>query len=66
MEELPEAYHGAAYEVTDTVFLMDEMQIYNMWKNFGDIKAILGEKGVSAFSEPGEYTEYFSSYCIKR
>ena len=59
VEELPEAYHGAAYEVTDTVFLMDEMQIYNMWKNFGDIKAILGEKGVSAFSEPGEYTEYF-------
>ena len=59
IEELPEAYHGAAYEVTDTVFLMDEMQIYNMWKNFGDIKAILGEKGVSAFSEPGEYTEYF-------
>ena len=50
VEELPEAYHGAAYEVTDTVFLMDEMQIYNMWKNFGDIKSILGEKVDSAFS----------------
>ncbi len=60
VEELPEAYHGAAYEVTDTVFLMDEIQIYNMWKNFGDIKAIAGESCMSLFvTRPGEYTDYF-------
>ena len=40
---MPEAYHGAAYEVTDAVFLMDEIQIYNMWKNLGEVKAVLGE-----------------------
>ena len=59
VEELPVAYHGAAYEVTDTVFLMDEMQIYNMWKNFGDVKARSVEECVLAFTQPGEYNDYF-------
>ena len=59
VEELPEAYHGAAYEVTDTVFLMDEMQIYNMWKNLGEVKAVLGEDCDSLFTKLSEYNDYF-------
>ncbi len=35
ISELPETYHGAAYETTDTVFLLDEMQVYHIWENFG-------------------------------
>jgi len=59
VEELPEAYHGAAHEVTDTVFLMDEMQIYNMWKNLGEVKAVLGEDCDSLFTKLSEYNDYF-------
>ena len=59
IEELPEAYHGAAHEVTDTVFLMDEMQIYNMWKNLGEVKAVLGEDCDSLFTKLSEYNDYF-------
>ena len=59
IEELPEAYHGAAHEVTDTVFLMDEMQIYNMWKNLGEVNAVLGEDCDSLFTKLSEYNYYF-------
>ena len=59
VEELPEAYHGAAYEVTDTVFLMDEIQIYNMWKNLGEVKAVLGEDCDPLFTKSSEYNDYF-------
>ena len=37
--ELPEHYVGAAYETTDKVFLLDEMQIYRIWENFGSVGA---------------------------
>ena len=35
--ELPEHYVGAAYETTDKIFLMDEMQIYHMWSDLGTV-----------------------------
>lgn len=59
VEEFPEAYHGAAYEVTDAVFLMDEIQIYNMWKNLGEVKAVLGEDCDPLFTKSSEYNDYF-------
>lgn len=59
VEELPEAYHGAVYEVTDAVFLMDEIQIYNMWKNLGEVKAVLGEDCDPLFTKSSEYNDYF-------
>lgn len=59
VEELPEAYHGAAYEMTDAVFLMDEIQIYNMWKNLGEVKAVLGEDCDPLFTKSSEYNDYF-------
>ena len=40
ISELAEVYHGAAHKVTDKIFLMDEMQIYNIWKNFGNVKSM--------------------------
>jgi hypothetical protein len=40
VNELPTAYYGAAYKSTDTVFLLDELQIYSIWKNFGSVDAI--------------------------
>lgn len=27
--------------MTDTMFLLDEMQVYHMWENFGDVKALM-------------------------
>ena len=35
--ELPDAYYGAAMQTTDRVFLLDEMQLYSIWENFGDV-----------------------------
>ena len=40
ISELAEVYHGAAHKVTDKIFLMDEMQIYNIWKNFGTVESM--------------------------
>lgn len=42
INEIPEIYYGAACKTTDTVFLLDEMQVYNIWKNFDDIRALCG------------------------
>ncbi len=50
--EIPSVYYGAAYELTDTIFLLDEMQVYNMLKNLGNIK--------SQFVNQNEKSEYHS------
>ena len=44
ISELSKVYSGASYEITDTMFLMDEMQVYQMWKNLGCVKALCAEK----------------------
>jgi len=36
--ELPDVYSGAAYQVSDTVFLLDEMQLYNMYMNLKSVE----------------------------
>ena len=59
--ELPEAYTGAAYQVTDTIFLLDEMQVYHMWENFRDVKALNRHEDDSR--NPWlEYGGYYSYY----
>lgn len=55
--ELAEAYHGAAYQITDTVFLLDEMQIYHMWENFGNLRALYVEGYPNCPENP--YTKYY-------
>ena len=37
VRELPNVYFGAAHQITDTIFLLDEMQLYHLWENFGVI-----------------------------
>jgi len=46
--EFPDSYTGSAYEVTDTVFLLDEMQIYSVWKNLSDLVALCAD-GVAVY-----------------
>lgn len=59
--ELPDAYVGAAYEVTDTMFLLDEMQIYHIWNTFGDAKAQIRRKfwDEIAWLNTGGYYSYY-------
>ena len=40
ISELPDIYAGAAHITTDTVFLLDEMQVCNMLNNLGDVRAV--------------------------
>lgn len=44
ISELAEAYQGAAYELTDRIFLLDEMQVYRIWETFSEIRAQGTEK----------------------
>lgn len=37
ISEFPQIYHGAASYTIDKVFLLDEMQVYHMWENIGDL-----------------------------
>ena len=34
---LPDIYFGAAHQVEDTMFLLDEMQAYRVWNTFGEL-----------------------------
>ena len=44
ISEINQSYNGAAHELIDTVFLLDEMQLYSMWNNFGGINASLANR----------------------
>lgn len=39
LPELGKAYYGAMYRLTDTMFVLDESQLYNIWEQFGSINA---------------------------
>lgn len=39
----PDVYNGAAYQLEDSIFLLDEMQVYSIWKNFETVS--LGKYG---------------------
>ena len=39
VSELLSVYYGAAYQSTDKVFLLDELQVYLMWENLGSATA---------------------------
>ena len=39
LPELGKAYYGAMYRLSDTMFVLDEKQLYNIWEQFGSIKA---------------------------
>lgn len=40
ISEIPYIYFGAAHQLVDTVFLLDERQIYNIWSNFDTLLAM--------------------------
>ena len=39
IEDIPDIYYGAAYQLKDTVFLPDAQQLYRIWENFGTVAA---------------------------
>ena len=60
--ELPSAYYGAAHNVTDFVFLLDEMQIYNILKNFTDLRAKCGH---GAYMSSVEFSDGYLRYSLR-
>ena len=34
VSEFKDAFRGAMYQISDTVFLLNELQVYDMWDNF--------------------------------
>lgn len=60
IERLPEVYSGAAHETSDTVFLLDEMQLYRIWYNMGRDDAAV--RAVGAYSGNGIY---IASYFLR-
>lgn len=39
LPELGTAYYGAMYRISDTMFTMDELQLYELWSQFGTVEA---------------------------
>lgn len=62
IDELPNIYLGAAYQTSDTMFLLDEIQIYNIWKNFNDIRALCR---YDAYMPSIEYTDGYLGYSLR-
>ena len=44
ISDFPTVYSGASRESEDRMFLLDEMQIYQIWRNFGDVRALPTEE----------------------
>ncbi|MBE5041038.1 copper amine oxidase N-terminal domain-containing protein [Ructibacterium gallinarum] len=57
VSEFGDAFRGAMYRVTDTMFLLNEAQVYAMWQNFG----IAGAKrtDTAAWGADNEYAKYW-------
>lgn len=47
--EIPNIFSGAAHQLADTVFLLDEMQIYRIWSNFDTLLAMNTEKNLCGY-----------------
>ena len=62
IDEVPEIYHGAAHKVTDAMFLLDETQIYGVWRNFDDIRALYDN---DTYNSSIEYTDGYYSYYLR-
>ncbi len=57
--ELGEAFQGAMYRETDTVFLLNESQIYDIWKNFGIVGAKRTDSSIPNSTDNNEYYGYW-------
>ena len=59
ISELPDVFTGAAHRLEDTVFLLDEMQLYHFWNNCGGTREALATTYV-----PERYTNPPSAYWM--
>lgn len=64
ISELSEHYFGAAYESNDKIFLLDEMQLYHMWKNFGNVSSMWHEGDNNYYSYYLRTPIGTTNYCI--
>lgn len=72
ISEIPEIYFGAAHQLVDTVFLLDERQIYSIWSNFDTLLAMNTKENLCGYSlrTPTELSvcginaNMYSSYTI--
>lgn len=60
INKLPTIYNGAAHLTTDQVFLLDEMQVYNIYNRFNDVKSLCN-LGCYAY-EKKYYNEYYGYF----
>ena len=64
ISELPDVFTGAAHRLEDTVFLLDEMQLYHFWDNFGGTREVLGTTFVpERYTKPP--TAYWMDYFLR-
>lgn len=59
VSELGEAFQGAMYRETDTMFLLNESQIYEIYKNFGIVGAKRTDNSIPNSVNNDEYYEYW-------
>ena len=58
LADIPNIYIGAACETTDVMFLLDEMQVFHMYENLGDVKALCYDPGCYLCKFTGGYGTY--------
>ena len=57
---------GAMYRLSDTMFLIDEAQIYKLWTNFGTVRAYPTQKAFDSVKNDKKYYEGFESeYALR-
>ena len=58
-EDIPNIYYGAAYQLEDTVFLLDALQLYRIWENFGTVVAQQTHESRPDSESNDTYAPYF-------
>ena len=59
VSEFKDAFRGAMYRVSDTIFLLNELQIYDIWNNFGEIRARRTNESILTEENNNEYCWYW-------
>ena len=57
---------GAMYRLSDTMFLIDEAQIYKLWTNFGTVRAYPTQRAFDSVKNDKDYYEGFEEEYMLR
>ena len=59
VSEFKDAFRGAMYQISDTVFLLNELQVYDMWDNFRIVGAKRTDESIPDEENDGEFCWYW-------